>query len=452
MAAFVQPESEKKFFLRYEPRDQFVAFHQRTQRWACMVCHRRAGKTVACVNDLVLRALYTQKTNARYSYIAPTFTQAKDIAWQYLKDAVNGIAVAIRESELRVVLPNGAWITLYGADNQNRLRGIYHDGLICDEYGDCRPSLWGEILLPALLDRDGWAVFIGTPKGKNHFYKTYERARGSDEWFDFVLSAEHSGILNAKQLAAVRAESTKEEYEQEMLCSFTAAVRGTYYADLIAKLEHKGQIKPQRLYDPYQQVCVAADIGFSDSTAFWFWQPRPDGLAVFDYFEAQGKTLAYYFEMLEAKGYDYEQIWLPHDAKAKTLQTGRSTIEQFLERSYPCAIAPSLDLQHGIDAVRKVLPRCYIDSEKCHTGVENLRSYRRKWDDIKQCFSDAPLHDFSSDGADAFRYLSLVAQSRSAIKEETSPTAPAFKPPPSYTLDDLFQLNKHQHQIEKLRI
>lgn len=441
----VQP---KTFTLDYDPRPHFIPFHQRTTRWACMVCHRRAGKTVACVNDLVLRSLYTKKKNARYSYIAPTFTQAKDIAWQYLKDAVAGIAVAVRESELRVILPNNAWITLYGSDNPDRLRGIYNDGIIVDEYGDCRPNLWGEILLPTLLDRDGWAVFIGTSKGKNHFYRTYERARRSPEWYVMRLSAEESGILSEKQLSAIKAESTKEEYEQEMLCSFTAAVRGTYYADLIASLEQKGNIKPQRLYDPNQKVCVASDLGFADSTAFWFWQPRPDGLAVFDYFESQGKSLAYYFDLLDGKGYDYEQIWLPHDAKAKTLQTGRSTIEQFLARGYPCSIAPTLALQHGIDAVRKVLPRCWIDSEKCYLGVENLRAYRRRWDEVNQCFANTPLHDFASDGADSFRYLSLVAQEGKKIQNAPTPTLPRA----AYSLDDLFQLDRHKLPIEKLRI
>jgi len=439
------------FVLPYEPREQFIAFHQRTQRWSCMVCHRRAGKTVACVNDLVLRALYTKKKNARYSYIAPTFTQAKDIAWQYLKDSVAGIATQIRESELRVVLPNNAWITLYGADNQNRLRGIYHDGLICDEFGDCRPSLWGEILLPALLDRDGWAVFIGTPKGKNHFYKTYQHARSSDEWFDFILRADESGILNEKQLAAVRAESTKEEYEQEMLCSFTAAVRGTYYADLIEQLETRKRIQPQSLFEISQPVHVATDLGYTDSTAFWFWQPRPDGIAVIDYYENQGKSLAHYFQILREKPYTYERIWLPHDAKAKTLQTGRSTIEQFLEEGFPCAIAPALDLQHGIDAVRKMLPHCWIDQERCYTGVEMLRAYRRKYDEINQCYADTPHHDFASNGADAFRYFALVAQKNKPISE--TPVRPTALPPPkALTLDQFEYENSSRYQIEKLRI
>ena len=423
-----------------------------------MVCHRRMGKTVACVWELVIRALYSKKKNPRYSYICPTFTQAKDVAWTYLKDAVKDFAVQIRESELRVVLPNGAWITLYGSDNQDRLRGIFHDGVILDEYGDCRPSLWGEIILPALLDRDGWAVFIGTPKGTNHFYHTYERSKVNPAWYSYIMPADQSGVLSEQQLEMAKQEyvGREAEWEQEMLCSFTAAVRGTYYADLIHALEVKGQIKHQELYDPNQPVNVAADIGYSDSTAFWFWQARPDGLAIIDYYENQGKELSHYFEILESKDYEYEYIFLPHDARAKTLQTGRSTIEQFLEGGWPCRIAPRLSVQHGIDAVRAVLPRCYFDSEKCYTGIENLRAYKRQYDEIKQVYSDKPLHDFASDGADAFRYLSLVAKVNGSTVVATPHSdipSPQTHTLPQITLDKLFEAREgERYGYERMRI
>ncbi|MBQ60517.1 MAG: hypothetical protein CMQ19_00430, partial [Gammaproteobacteria bacterium] len=184
-----------EFKLKYTPRDHFLPLHQRDKRWSSLVCHRRAGKTFACVNEAVIRALYTPKENARYAYIAPFYKQAKDVAWTYLKDATEGIAVEVRESDLRVVLPNGAWITLYGADNPDALRGIYLDGVILDEYGDCRPSLWAEVILPTLADRRGWAAFIGTPKGKNHFYHIHQTAVSDPEWFSMTLKASESGIL-----------------------------------------------------------------------------------------------------------------------------------------------------------------------------------------------------------------------------------------------------------------
>ena len=186
----------------YTPRPQFTEFHARSQRFSSLVCHRRAGKTVACVNDLVAKALHTRKKNARYAYIAPFYRQAKDVAWVYLKEATEGIATKTRESDLRVELPNNAWITLYGADNPDALRGLYFDGAILDEFGDCRPSLWAEVVLPTLLDRRGWAVFIGTPKGKNHFYQMNEISK-KDESDVSSQKISKSKILSLKTMPTI---------------------------------------------------------------------------------------------------------------------------------------------------------------------------------------------------------------------------------------------------------
>lgn len=431
--------------LDYAPRSQFIEFHKRAERWACLVCHRRAGKTVACVNELVLRALYTPKKNARYAYIAPFYKQAKDVAWQYLKEAVEGFAVDIRESDLRVVLPNGAWITLYGADNPDALRGLYFDGVILDEFGDCRPSLWAEVVLPTLADRRGWAVFIGTPKGKNHFFDMHKRSLKDPGWYSMTLKASESGLLPAEDLAEMQGQMEPAQYDQEFECDFTAAVMGTYYAAQIQDLEVKGQIAPLDLYDPQQPVLVAADLGYTDSTAFWFWQARPDGLAIIDYYENQSVPLQAYIDMLNSKGYVYEKLWLPHDARAKTLQTGRSTVEQLVEAGFPCKIAPRLDVQQGIDAARFILPTCNFDVRKTTKGVEALRAYRREYDELTKAFRNTPLHDWSSNGADAFRYLSLVAREKQVMIPQTAPR-PVFKPP-ELTLDKLFADNENAGQV-----
>lgn len=393
----------------YDPREPFIALHQRKERWACMVVHRRGGKTVACVHELVLRALYTKKKNARYAYIAPFYRQAKDVAWVYLKEACKEFATHIRESSLRIELPNGAWITLYGADNPDALRGLYLDGVVLDEYGDARPSLWGQVVLPTLADRKGWAIFIGTPKGKNHFYQIHERSKKEDGWFSLTLKASKSGILDPEELLEMKAQMSEHEFEQEMECNFTAAILGTYYSEMVQRLELEGRIAPKiAQYDRSYPVQVACDLGRSDNTAMWFWQERPNGVFVIDYYENQGKNLDHYIEMLKEKPYNYEAIWLPHDAKAKTLQTKRSTIEQMLDAGFPCRIVPSMAVQHGIDAVRKVLPHCFIDAEACFHGIEALRAYRRKYNELDKQFSNVPHHDWASDGSDAFRYLALV--------------------------------------------
>lgn len=431
--------------LPYTPRPQFFPFHARAQRFSSLVCHRRAGKTVACINDLIAKAIHTKKKNARFAYIAPFYRQAKDVAWVYLKEGVGEVAIKVREADLRVELPNGAWITLYGADNPDALRGLYFDGVILDEFGDCRPSLWAEVVLPTLLDRKGWAVFIGTPKGKNHFFQVNERAVREDNWYQMTLKASESEIIDPEDLEEVRGQMSPEQYEQEMECSFDAAVMGTYYADMVQKLEREGHMGDFP-YDPEQAVNVASDLGFTDSSAFWFWQLAPDGIRIIDYYENDGKPLHHYFDMLESKPYDYEEVWLPHDAKAKTLQTGRSTIEQFVQAGFPCRIAPKLGVQHGIDAARMVMPKCYFNMPECYQGVEALRAYRRRFNTVTKQFSKTPLHNWASNGSDGYRYLSLVTQEHLQI----APTQVKVREPllkaPEYRLTELFEDNEHGDQ------
>ena len=430
-----------EFHLDYNVRPYFQGMHDRKQRFGVVVAHRRAGKTVACIYEAVIRALYTPKKNARYAYIAPFFRQAKDVAWVYLKQATSGIAQEVRESELRVILPNGAWITLYGADNPDALRGIYLDGVIVDEIADCRPSLWGEVLLPTLADRRGWAVFIGTVKGKNHFYDMWENAKNDPSWFSLLLKPEDTHVLSNEDLQELQKQMDEPQYAQEFLCDFTAAVKGTFYADQIQQLEAEGKITPRPLYDPDLPVQCAADLGYTDSTAFWFWQEAPDGLRIIDYYQAQGEPLNHYIDMLESKPYNYERVWLPHDARAKTLQTGRSTVEQILETGLPCSITPNLKVLDGINAVRKILPDCHFDLATTHEGVEALRAYKREFNELTKSFRDKPLHNWASDGSDAFRYLAIVCQ-RGRVEEK-----PQKKPDftRKLTLDKLHEEREHGH-------
>ena len=437
--------------LEYEPREPFVPFHQRSSRFTAMVCHRRAGKTVACVHDLVLRAMYTQKKRPKYAYVGPFRQQAKEIAWEYLKDATENIRKGNpRESDLKVTLHNDATIQLYGADNPDSLRGLYFDGIVLDEYGDMRPSLWGEIILPTLMDRQGWAVFIGTMKGKNHFYKQLERAKTDPNWFYMQLKGSQSGILSTEDLAELRAQLTEAQYEQEIECNPNAAIMGTYYSDLISKMEGQERMGNYP-YNPHEMVHVSADLGFTDSTAFWFWQLDAEGPVLIDYYEADSQPLEHYFTMLKDKGYEYADIWLPHDAKAKSFQTGRSTIEQFIQQGLPCRPVPKLAVQHGIDAARLILPSCRFDRERCATGIEALRAYRRQWNEKTQQFANAPLHDWSSNGADAFRYFALVTDEEKALEMRKEEARPLLETP-EYTLNALFEERDNEWRSHIIRL
>lgn len=440
----------KEIELKYEPRDVFQDFHSRDSRWTCIVAHRRCGKTVACINDLHSRALYTQKRAARYGYIAPFYSQAKNIAWDYLKYYTEDTAVKVKESELSVELFNGAKITLYGADNPDSFRGLYFDGVILDEYGDCRPSLWGEVILPTLADRKGWAVFIGTPKGRNHFYKIHERSISEAGWYNATLKARDTKIIDNEELNEMQSQMTESEFEQEFQCSFEAAVMGTYYAGVLNGMENRLHVRG--LYERDHPVFATADLGYSDSSAWWFWQPRRDGYAIIDYEEAHGEPLQYYLDMLEAKPYEYDTLWLPHDAKAKTLQTGRSTIEQFMLAGWSpnqVKIVPRLKVMDGIEATRMILPHCWFD-EKCDEGVEGLRAYQRRYNEITKSFSDAPLHNWASHPADGFRGLALVAKAYKVSRQERA--LEKLGKNPEYTLDELFRDNERKAKSPRVNI
>ena len=416
--------------LEYSPRPHFVPFHQRNTRFAAIVAHRRAGKTVGCVNDAIARALYNKKKNPRYGYIAPTYRQGKEIAWQYLKDDARPAITKIRESELSVELINGAKISIFGADNPDSLRGLYFDGVIMDEFGDMRPSMWGEVILPTLVDRRGWAVFIGTPKGKNHFYEIVKRSKTEDNWYSSILTVNDTGLFTEEEIAEFRAQMSDEQFRQEFLCDFTAAITGAYYAKLLETPT------PGPEFNPDLPVQVSADLGYTDSSAYWFWQEYPDGDVLIDYEEADNQPLSYYFDLLRYKNYEYGTIWLPHDAIAKTLQTGRSTVEQFLSEDFPVRIAPRLAIQHGVDAARKMLPtvRWNLKNQRVLDGIDALRSYRRKYDENRKAYMDVPLHDWTSHCADAFRGYALTCRRATIAPEPTEIGPPRY----GFSLEDLY--------------
>jgi phage terminase large subunit len=278
-----------------------------------MLCHRRAGKTVATVNDLLARAL---QTPGRYAYIAPYHVQAKDIAWQYVKKyASPAVAVGgkVNEGELSVALPNGSTIRLYGAENGERLRGIGLHGVVMDEYADFPPHLWGEVILPTLADHQGWATFIGTPKGRqNDFYRVSLKAKAAD-WFCAEMRADQTGILAADELALQRSQMTTDQYAQEYLCSFDAAIKGAIYADELAKAREQGRVTRIPL-DPSLPVHTWWDLGVGDATAIGFVQITPGGeVRAVDYYEASGEGLPHYVAVLHRKGYVYGKHIAPHD-------------------------------------------------------------------------------------------------------------------------------------------
>lgn len=373
------------------------------------MAHRRAGKTVACINDLIKRAIEENKPQARYAYIAPQYNQSKDIAWLYLLRFAGPIIEHggdINTSELRITLPNEAQIRLYGAENGERLRGIYLDGVVCDEIADFPPNLWAEVIRPTLSDRKGWAVFIGTPKGHNLFWELYSKAKDDDEWFTAELRADKTSIIDKDELASVRKDLTEDQYEQEYLCSFEAAIRGAYYGRELKRAEADGRICGVP-YDPKAEVMTAWDLGISDTTSIWFAQIIGREVHIIDYYENSGVGLDHYVSVIKSRDYNYGTHWLPHDAEVRELGTGNTRVETLASMGLRARIAPKTKIEDGINAARLLLPRCWFDSKKCKQGIESLKQYQQEFNDKSKAFTGRPLHNWASHAADSFRYLSV---------------------------------------------
>lgn len=384
-----------------------------------MVCHRRAGKTVACINDLLRRALTTEREDWRGAYIAPYYAQAKDVAWTYLRRYAGVVpGVQFNETELRADFPNGSRIRLYGADNADvRLRGIYLDDVILDEYADFAPSIWGEVIRPLLADRQGRAVFIGTPKGHNGFWRVWQDADGADDWFRLMLRASDTGIIDEGELRAAQAQMTPDQYAQEFECSFEAAIQGAYYAKDLAAADADGRITGVPV-DPVLPVHTAWDLGIADTTTIVWWQHLRGGeCRVVDCYEASGHGLDHYVRVVRDRGYTYGDHWAPHDIEVRELGSGRSRLETAASLGIRFRVVPNIPVQDGINAVRMLLPRAWFDKRKCAPMLEALRQYREKIDDKRQV-SMGPMHDWTSHFADAMRYLAVASREHSPRKRE----------------------------------
>jgi phage terminase large subunit len=407
----------KKVLIDYRPRSQFLPYHSRKERYAILVCHRRAGKTVATLNDLIRRAIQTP--NGKFAYIAPFYSQAKDVAWDYLKHyAAPILAAPPNESELRIALVNGSEIRLYGADNADRLRGLGFDAIICDEFADWRSGVWSEVLRPALADRQGSVTFIGTPKGHNEFYQLWQIAKASDSWFRLELKASDTQLIQQEELDSAREAMSKDQYAQEWECSFDAAIQGAFYAEEIerAKVQKRITRLPIERAIP---VHVSFDLGISDSTAIWLCQVVGKERRLIGYHEANGVGLDYYAKWLEEQGHVYANYYFPHDVQVRELGTGQSRVDTLIGLGIDPTIVPQHAVLDGINSTRRFLDTCWIDPERCERGLEALKQYRREWDDRLKTWKPRPRHDWSSHGADSLRYMATgIEETRPAKKQK----------------------------------
>jgi len=383
-----------------------------------------AGKTVATIADLIDATLRTPLENPRGAYVAPTFVQAKDVAWEYLKRFSAPIPnVQFNESEMRVDYPTGARIRLYGADNADRMRGLYFDHVVMDEYADMNPAAWNEVIRPALTDRQGAATFIGTPKGRNAFYDICEKAKTDPAWLFMSLKASETGIVAPDELADAKASMTPEQYQTEFECSFDSAVVGAYYA---AELE---QARLDRricavAYDPATPVHTAWDLGLDDATAVWFYQHVGKEIHLINYREWTQQSLTDICREVLNMPYVFGEHTYPHDIEARELTTGRSRKEVVANIMGRINVAPRAEVADGINATRTLFGRMWFDETNCAQGLECLRNYRKKWDEKRKIFEDRPFHDWSSHGSDSLRYLALTYREQRGLTQERRQSKP----------------------------
>lgn len=394
----------------YRPRPLQLEIHKGLDdhRFGLLVCHRRFGKSVAVINQLVKGAVTCTAERPRFAYIAPLYRQAKAIAWDYLRKYTSVIpGVRAFESELRVDMPNGARVQLFGADNPDALRGMYLDGAALDEFGQMNARAWGEVIRPCLSDRNGWAVILGTPQGKNAFWDMHQRVKDDPAWFCRTYRASETGIIADEELDMLKRDMDPDEYAQEYECSWSAAIKGAYYARLLDKAREDKRIcrvpiEPDLLTETWW------DIG-SANTAIWWVQPHRTEVRVVDYWASNDTTTSLPDLSRKIKAWaeehnvTYDAHRAPHDIGVQDWSTDVSRMETAARLGIQFIQTPKLAIDDGIEAVKNLIPRCLFDEERCSGGLDALWHYQA---DINQRTSElksVPLHNWASHGADAFR-------------------------------------------------
>lgn len=311
-----------------------------------------------------------------------------------------------------IELKNGSIIQIIGTDDIDRIVGTNPIGCVFSEYSLQNPRAW-DMLRPILAENGGWAVFNYTPRGKNHGYDLYEMAKDNPKWFTQILTVDDTGAISKEAIEEERASGMDEDLiQQEFYCSFNAAIQGSYYARQIQRAEDDGRITSV----PYMAeipVHTYWDLGVGDSTAIWFVQLVGNEIRIIDYYEASGEGLPYYARVLQDRGYIYGQHFAPHDIQVRELGSGLSRLETARSLGINFQIVKSMPLDDGINASRVIFNRCWFDKEKAKQGLNCLINYRKEYDEKRKEYKNVPLHDWSSHGADAFRYMSIAIGSRS---------------------------------------
>jgi len=403
---------------------------------AVAVWHRRAGKDELSLHHTCLKAMQEPGT---YWHMLPEAEQARKAIWNAINPHTGrrrideAFPVELRETTrenemfLRLKGTGSTW-QVVGSDNFNKLVGSPPRGVIFSEYSVANPAAWAYIR-PILAENGGWAIFIYTPRGRNHGLQLYNASKTSPGWFSQILPATATSVFTADQLENERSESIAQfgielgtsYFEQEYLCSFDAAVMGAIYAGALRRIEALGQITKVKVQDN-APVHTAWDLGFDDLTAIWFWQQVGPEVHLIDYYENSGQDTAFYCDVLKDKGYAYGKHYVPHDAAHQLMAAGgRSIVQQAWAEGVKMDVIPATSQQNQIAAARKTIQACWFNEETTAKGLDGLRSYQYEWDDTKRTLKTSPRHDWSSHAADAFEIIAQVWQTPKAKGEIEKP-------------------------------
>lgn len=385
---------------------------------ADVAAHRRWGK-----DEVALHWTAQQTVNrpGLYWHMLPEAGQGRRAVW----DAVNphtgkkrideafppAMRASTRDADMKIEFLNGAVWQVLGSDNYDSLVGAPPAGVVMSEWALAKPDAW-TYLRPILAENDGWALFLWTPRGRNHATRSFEARACDPSWFTLKSPATATDVFTAEQLEREKVElvaeaGSKEEGEArfatEYLVDFDAAAPGAYYGSLLRDSGEAGRIG-RVPHDPALKVDTAWDLGIDDYTAIWFFQQAGREVRAIDYFEVSGEGLqSIVREAIAAKPYVYGTHYLPHDVMVRELgAAGRSRFETLGGLGVsPIHVGTAADPEDRINAARQMIPMTWFDAERCAVGLERLRAYRKRWSKATSSFV-GPLHDAASHGADAF--------------------------------------------------
>jgi phage terminase large subunit len=396
---------------------------ERGVKRADVAAHRRWGKDEVALHWTATQAV---QRPAVYWHLLPEAAQARKAIW----DAVNphtgirrideafphAIRDTTREQEMFIRFKNGSVWQVVGSDNYNSLVGSPPAGVVLSEWSLARPDAW-TYLRPILAENGGWALFLWTPRGRNHATRSFESRERDPTWFAQRSPATQTDVFSAEQLEKERLDLINEtgseeegeaRFRQEYLVDFDVATPGSYYGAAIAAAKASGRVR-ENVYDPSLKVDTAWDLGIDDYTAIWFFQQVATEVRAIDYFETSGEGLqSIVREAIASKPYIYGKHYLPHDVMVRELGNGGKSRLETLRNLGLNNISPGVqnDPEERINAVRQVIPITYFDALKCATGIERLLQYRKRWNAGLASYT-GPLHDQNSHGADAFGEFAL---------------------------------------------